>query len=94
MFCSLIFASPYYDCSEDWMIQKHDARWIKTDRHGWVSGYADIDKRRIDIGVMKKDRCGNSLLWHELQHLMYKDGSHKWYEGYEDCDGFKLKGEQ
>ncbi len=70
------------------MIQKHDARFIESPTHGWVVGYADIDKRRVDIGVIKKDRCGNSLLWHELQHLMYKDGSHKWYEGYEDCTSF------
>lgn len=90
LFCSLTLASPYYDCSEDWAIfYDTSSQWIKSPNQGWVVGYADIDKRRIDIGGMKKDVCGNSLLWHELGHLKYKDSSHKWYEGYEDCDPFE-----
>ena len=89
LFCSLIFYTPYYDCDETWMIHWHpDQMMDRLPSGGWQSAWAELDTNTIHIGNLKTDKCSNSLLWHELNHLMRNDSSHKWYKDYSACTNF------
>ncbi len=85
--CSLVFYTPYYDCSEQWTIQYHPNS-IMVQSYGnnnWYVGFADVKDKSVHIGKIKTDKCGNSLLGHELNHLKYNDDSHNWYRNYGAC---------
>lgn len=89
--CAITLNSPYYDCDDEWTIKKHDQDWIKTPNGTWVTGYAYLNGT-IHLGNFHKDRCGDSLVWHELNHVKYQTGSHDWNPDYYECDGFNTKG--
>lgn len=84
--CSLVFYTPYYDCSEEWTIEFHpDDIMVQSKNKNWYTGIADVENKVVYIGKTKTTKCGNSLLGHELNHLKYNDASHKWYRNYGAC---------
>jgi len=89
LFCSLIFNAPYYDCDETWTVHWHPMDMMdKLPGGTWESAFTDMKMQIIHIGNLKTDKCGNNLLWHELNHLRFNDSSHDWYEGYDLCTNF------
>lgn len=84
--CALTFYTPYYDCSEEWYIAfAPNDMMVQSKNKNWYTGLTDIENKTVYIGNLKTDKCGNSLLGHELNHLKYDDASHKWYRNYGAC---------
>ncbi len=75
--CTLTTVSPYYDCSENWTIYLYDnIPWEHCAEYGTRS-CAKWHPKRIYISINQPewyDKCGNTTLWHELNHLKYLDG--------------------
>lgn len=73
--CSLISSSPYYDCSEQWMIEIHNTPVPCFEGNEFVlaAGCTNFNSKNIKVYTMYeyekelKDRF--SALEHELEHL-------------------------
>jgi len=70
--CSLVYASPHYDCSEQWKIELYDVPIPCFDVQEFVlaAGCTDFSTKTIKIYEYEnepEDRF--TVLEHELQHL-------------------------
>ena len=73
--CSLIQASPYYDCSEHWIIEVYDqpvSCFVGNDIQ--AAGCTNFETKTVRIYdyamfVYGKDEYGFNVLEHELEHL-------------------------
>ncbi len=90
--CALTFASPYYDCNENWDIYLHDEKALKCGRPeptslGCATYNTPFKDDKIDLVSDYTERDGkhspklkhNDILWHELLHQMCEcDWHEKW----------------
>jgi len=96
--CALTFASPYYDCNENWDINIHDDELLKCGREeasslGCATYYLfSKGDKRIDIVSDYPERDGKhtpklkheDILWHELIHLICECDWHEYWDKKED----------
>lgn len=75
LICSLIYASPYYDCSEHWKIEVYDKPILCHEDHDILAaGCTNFETKTIKIYdyamyEYEKDEYGLTTLEHELEHL-------------------------
>ncbi|MDP3780364.1 MAG: hypothetical protein Q8Q69_04145 [Nitrosopumilaceae archaeon] len=80
--CSLIQASPYYDCSEHWIIEIHDEPVLcNIGQDVLVAGCTNFETKTVrvyDYAMFSydKDEYGFTVLEHELEHLKCMCGFH------------------
>ncbi len=90
--CALTFASPYYDCNENWDINVHDTENIDCGVSKEVLGCASYDRLfgndKIDLvqnyfeiaGIHTPKLKHESILLHELLHLTCKCDWHEYWD--------------
>ena len=73
--CSLIYTSPYYDCSEQWEIEVYDQAVLCHENDLILAaGCTNFETKTIKIYnyamyEYDKDEYGFTVLEHELEHL-------------------------
>ena len=86
LFCSIITASPFYDCSNMWTLKIYDGdvgiycypNKLTLGVVGcalWTIGTTNYDGEILinqDVHGIR-DRCGNTVLQHEIAHLVTRD---------------------
>ena len=86
LFCSIITTAPFYDCDNMWTLKIYDgdaAKYCYPDEitlgviacAAWTLG-TDYYDGEILMNVQVppfKDRCGNGVLAHEIQHLVKRE---------------------
>lgn len=95
--CALTFASPYYDCNENWDIILHDEENLKCGRPepkslGCATYHIPFIDDKIDIVSDYSERTGThtpklkheDILWHELLHLMCECDWHEYWDKEKD----------
>ena len=89
--CALTFASPYYDCNENWDIYLHDEELVKCgggEALGCATYYRVFGNDKIDLVSDYPEREGlhspklkhNNILWHELLHQMCECDWHEYWD--------------
>ena len=93
--CALTFASPYYDCNENWDIYLHDTELIECGGRE-VLGCATFNRlfenNKIDIvsdypirdGLHTPKLKHEDILWHELLHQMCSCDWHTYWDRLND----------
>jgi len=80
--CALTDVEPFYDCNEKWTIYLHEYDAINACmKHDFRSKACAVwEPPAIHINAYTpdtwKDKCGDVLLIHELNHLKYRDGNY------------------
>ena len=80
--CSLVAVSPFYDCSEEWEIRVYSTPpTIQCNDH--EDKYRTLACANLDRDIIhmlnlpdKKDEFGQTILQHELRHLMCRCNFH------------------
>ena len=79
LMCALTDVKPFYDCDEAWTINLYDNDAWKYCTEFNSNACAYWEPPIIHISLNQKlwyDICGNTTLWHELNHLKYRDGNY------------------